>query len=77
MTTSCVIYTSANNNGTDQFVNYPHAMAQCYLIISSAIHRRSYMSAHVLLILLNELGKCDKGLPSILALFFATSLINY
>ena len=36
-----------------------------------AIHRGSYMSAHVLLNLLNELGKRDKmrGLPSILSLF--------
>ena len=35
------------------------------------------MSAHVLLHLLNELGKRDKirGMPSILSLF-ATSLIN-
>ena len=35
------------------------------------------MSAHILLNLLNELGKRDKmrGLPSIF-LFFATSLIN-
>ena len=35
------------------------------------INRRSYMSAHVLLNLLNELGKRDKmrGLPSILSLF--------
>ena len=35
------------------------------------IHRGSYMSVHVLLILLNELGKRDKmrGLPSILSLF--------
>ena len=35
------------------------------------------MSAHVLLNLLNELGKRDKmgGLPSIF-IFFATSLIN-
>ena len=34
-------------------------------------YRGSYMSAHVLLILLNELGKRDKmrGLPSILSLF--------
>ena len=33
------------------------------------------MSAHVLLNLLNEMGKRDKmqGLPSILSLFFATS----
>ena len=35
------------------------------------IYRGSYMSAHVLLNLLNELGKIDKmrGLPSILSLF--------
>ena len=35
------------------------------------IHRVSYMSAHVLLNLLNEFGKIDKmrGLPSILSLF--------
>ena len=37
---------------------------------SISIHRGSYMSAHVLLNLLNELGKRDKmrGLPSILSL---------
>ena len=36
-----------------------------------SINRGSYMSAHVLLNLLNELGKRDKmrGLPSILSLF--------
>ena len=36
-----------------------------------SIHRGSYMSAHVLLNTLNELGKRDKmrGLPSILSLF--------
>ena len=35
------------------------------------INRGSYMSAHVLMNLLNELGKRDKmrGLPSILSLF--------
>ena len=35
------------------------------------LYRGSYMSAHVLLNLLNELGKSDKmrGLPSILLLF--------
>ena len=35
------------------------------------IYRQSYMSVHVLLNLLNELGKRDKmrGLPSILSLF--------
>ena len=37
----------------------------------TCIHRGSYMSAHVLLSLLNKLGKRDKmrGLPSILSLF--------
>ena len=37
----------------------------------NAIYRGSYMSAHILLNLLNELGKSDKmrGLPSILSLF--------
>ena len=37
----------------------------------SVVNRGSYMSAHVLLNLLNELGKRDKmrGLPSILSLF--------
>ena len=36
-----------------------------------SVNRGSYMSAHVLLNLLNELGKRDKmrGLPSILSLF--------
>ena len=36
------------------------------------------MSAHVILNLLNELGKRDKmrGLPTILSIFFATNLIN-
>ena len=41
------------------------------------INRESYMSAHVLLNLLNEFGKRDqmRGLQIILY-FFATSLIN-
>ena len=40
-------------------------------------HRGSYMIAHILLNLLNELGKRDKmrGLQAF-NLFFATSLIN-
>ena len=43
-----------------------------------ALYRGSYMSAHVLLNLLNKLGKRDKmrGLPSIFFSFFRTSLIN-
>ena len=40
-------------------------------VLSGVINRGSYMSAHVLLNLLIELGKRDKmrGLPSILSLF--------
>ena len=43
------------------------------------IHRRSYMSAHVLLILLIEFGKRDqmRGLPSILSLFPTSDLRPY
>ena len=39
--------------------------------IAKTIHRGFYMSAHVLLNILNELGKRDKmqGLPSILSIF--------
>ena len=42
-----------------------------FYLVLLAINRGSYMSAHVLLNLLNELGKRDKmrGLPSILSLF--------
>ena len=41
------------------------------------LNRGSYMSAHVLLNLLNELGKRDKREASLtFYLFFATSLIN-
>ena len=45
----------------------------CHVLIRRCIgeYRGSYISAHVLLNLLNELGKRDKrrGLPSILSLF--------
>ena len=42
-----------------------------FSILQEKTNRGSYMSAHVLLNLLNELGKRDKmrGLPSILSLF--------
>ena len=42
-----------------------------YYLVKVRMYRGSYMSAHVLLNLLNELGKRDKmrGLPSILSLF--------
>ena len=41
------------------------------VLLIHVVNRGSYMSAHVLLNLLNELGKRDKmqGLPSILSLF--------
>ena len=47
------------------------AMTQVSLHKLCVLNRGSYMSAHVLLNLLNELGKTDKmrGLPSILFLF--------
>ena len=47
-------------------------MALDHMILNNLfINRGSYMSTHVLLNLLNELGKSDKmqGLPSILLLF--------
>ena len=46
-------------------------------LVGRALNRGSYMSAHVLLNLLNELGKRDK-IRGLLAfyLFFAMSLIN-
>ena len=50
----------------------PDYLLQFYsLSRQRCIHRGSYMSAHVLLILLNELRKRNKmrGLPSILSLF--------
>ena len=48
------------------------------LIKIGQLNRGSYMSAHVLLNLLNELGKIDKmrGLPSILSLFRIGLLIQ-
>ena len=46
---------------------------QCMIVLGEKmyLYRGSYMSAHVLLNLLNELGKRDKmrGLPRILSLF--------
>ena len=51
--------------------------ASIHVYLNHYLYSGSYMSVHVLLNLLNELGKKDKmrGLPSILSLF-ATSLIN-
>ena len=49
----------------------PVVEAEIGLTDKVVLHRGSYMSPHVLLNLLNELGKRDKmrGLPSILSLF--------
>ena len=51
---------------------------QSKLYIHEHEYRASYMRAYVLLNSLIKLGKRDKmgGLPSILSLFFAMSLIN-
>ena len=50
---------------------------QLFYNFSLPLHRESYMSAHVLLNLLNELGKRDKcEACRAFYLFFATSLIN-
>ena len=48
-----------------------YAALRKYMLLLTYINRGSYMSAHVLLNLLNELRKRDKmrGLPSILSLF--------
>ena len=58
-----------NHFGTYLKMRYFLKLQQIYF--SRKRYRGSYMSAHVLLNLLNELGKRDKmrGLPSILSLF--------
>ena len=59
-------------------VSHSHSLTLSNILLSghclcfhTILHRGSYMSAHVLLNLLNELGKRDKmqGLPSILSRF--------
>ena len=49
----------------------PNMDPHCFIYTMNQIHRGSYMSAQVLLNLLNELGKRYKmrGLPSILSIF--------
>ena len=51
--------------------NHPRNVERCHIYSAVPLYRGSYTSAHVLLNLLNELGKRDKmrGLPSILSLF--------
>ena len=53
------------------FISYPCGNINHLKCLRCEINRGSYMSVHVLLNLLNELGKRDKmrGLPSILSLF--------
>ena len=57
---------------------YKQMQDYCDIVASLMIYRGSYMSAHVLLNLLNELRKRDKmqGLSSFFYIFIATSLIN-
>ena len=59
---------TSNITGEKEVIFY---IFTCEIQFFSKIHRGSYKSAHVLLNLLNELGKRDKmrGLPSILSLF--------
>ena len=63
-TNSHVAYVFSPITCTIHYFDYPKSIVH-------RINRGSYMSAHVLLNLLNELGKRDKmrGLPSILSLF--------
>ena len=53
------------------FSNFNCVVVVSSLSLADDVYRESYMSVHVLLNLLNELGKRDKlrGLPSILSLF--------
>ena len=55
----------------NSFINMIFQMRQKALSCSEGLNRGSYMSAHVLLNLLNKSRKRDKmqGLPSILSLF--------
>ena len=52
-------------------IYYPWKGTKIYSMNTDYIYRGSYRSAHVLLILLNELGKRDKmrGLSRILSIF--------
>ena len=68
------LYLPQNDERLDSYILAP--LESCSSVVQECIYtfvinRGSYMSAHVLLNLLNELGKRDKmrGLPSILSLF--------
>ena len=60
--------TFGSSNAVDSHTTATRTISQ---VPAKSLNRGSYMSAHVLLNLLNELGKRDKmrGLPSILSLF--------
>ena len=66
----CILYSKISRNKTRLgCLNIDSEMPKCE--VRSVVYRGSYMSAHVLLYLLNKLGKRDKmrGLPSNLSLF--------
>ena len=66
-------WTQSNaQQNTEHQQNHTTGATHFSLFVATSVKNRgSYMSAHVLLNLLNELGKRDKmrGLPSILSLF--------
>ena len=65
-------YAALKEKKAEQFSKIPCLICLIFLLQRLVnVYRGSYMSAHVLFILLNELGKRDKmrGLPSILSLF--------
>ena len=66
-----LIFLELGENNRDNTQCQSKSSKTCCLLQVFVLHRGSYMSAHVLLNLLNELGKSDKmrGLPSILLLF--------
>ena len=73
-----------NGKQCQPIIDFWSGLVRVFTVLSSQsavlfcyVYRGSYMSAHVLLNFLNELGKRDKirGLPAF-CLFFATRLIN-
>ena len=68
---ACYIEKIENVQLWDGDADEPQEVHCCSIVEVKQLYKGSYMSAHVLLILLNELGKRDKmrGLPSILSLF--------
>ena len=64
-------FSASSDAKISSFVSFCPVSAGLLCIVRYSLYRGSDMSAHVLLYLLNELGKRDKmrGLPSILSLF--------